>query len=510
VERIIGIDLGTTNSVVAYTDPNGITEVIAGKDGDRVVPSVVYFPAGQDPVVGSRAKQHALVEPERVATLFKRGMGERTFRPDGQPFVLDGKTWLPEELSSLVLKKLVGMAADHFGEPVRRAVITVPAYFGEPERTATRTAGELAGLDVFRIVNEPTAAAFAHGMDHLGEARRVLVFDLGGGTFDVTIMDVGADGSLVVVATGGDRKLGGADFDRLIVDQMAKTAQASGVEIAADPWSQQDAYAKAEEIKKDLSSLDTATRPITAGGRPIMFTLTRADFDKLIRKQLQGVEDITLHTIDEAGLQPTDITTVLMVGGSSRVLAFQALLARVCGQDPTFSRNLDEDVARGAAILGTKLSGDADPRSELAMLPAPRDVTSQGLGVTVVDGPGRVELNQIMIPGNTAVPHTSEMTFSTVDDGQSEVDVRLNEGDDEDMAFVRELSHSVGRFARPVRRGHPIRIEMEYTAEQLIRVRAYDGESGGFLCDLEVRHDSQMSDDEKRRARNYLTSVEVG
>ena len=511
MDRIIGIDLGTTNSVVAHTDSNGVTEIIAGKEGDRIVPSVVYFPKGADPVVGSRAKQYSLVEPERVAALFKRGMGEPTFTPDGSPFVVDGKTWKPEELSSLVLLKLTQMAEQHLGEPVRRAVITVPAYFGESERVATRTAGELAGLEVVRILNEPTAAAFAHGLDHLGRASRVLVFDLGGGTFDVTIMNVQPDGSLTVEATGGDRQLGGADFDRLIVERMSEVArQAGGADLLADPWTAQDAYAKAEEIKRELSSLEQATRPVTAAGRPSMFTLTRAEFDGLIARHLQGVEDITLHTLDEAEMQPSDISTVLMVGGSSRIPAFQRLLHKICGREPTFSRNLDEDVARGAAILAAKLGGDLSPRSQLAAIPMPQDSTSHGFGITIqVDERTGAQANEVMVRKNVAYPVSVSETFYAASEDQSEVSVRVNEGDDTDLDFVVQMGESIGRFARPVAKGHPIRVDMSYTADQIITMKAFDGASGALLCELEVEHKGAMSKTELRAARDLLAAMDV-
>ena len=219
MERIFGIDLGTTNSVIAYTDPTGTTEVIAGQDGNRIVPSVVYFGKDGTQLVGTSARQRAIIEPERVAMLFKRGMGEKTFLDDEQPFVVDGKTWSPEELSASVLKKLALTAQDRFGEPVRKVVITVPAYFGDNERAATKSAGEIAGLEVLHIVNEPTAAAIAHGLDNASTGR-ILVFDLGGGTFDVTVMEVAPDGGMKVLATGGDRRLGGMDFDNLILDKM--------------------------------------------------------------------------------------------------------------------------------------------------------------------------------------------------------------------------------------------------------------------------------------------------
>jgi molecular chaperone DnaK len=239
---VIGIDLGTTNSAVSYTDEGGITTVIADENGDRIVPSVVHFTQDGEYVVGRHAKEYAKVEPQRVARVFKRGMGSRTFLADEQPFVVDGKTWTPEELSSLVLKKLAGMAAQHFGEPAPRAVVTVPYYFGEPERAATRSAGELAGLEVLQIVNEPTAAAVAHGIDGAPGAGRLLVFDLGGGTFDVTVMSYGDGGEMQVLAAGGDRELGGTDFDDAVVARMVELARTQrDVDVTADPWMLADA-----------------------------------------------------------------------------------------------------------------------------------------------------------------------------------------------------------------------------------------------------------------------------
>lgn len=509
MDRIFGIDLGTTNSVVAHTDLNGVTEVIAGQDGGRIVPSVIYFPKNGDPVVGTNALQRTITEPDRIAKLFKRGMGERTFLPDDEPFVLDGKTWSPEELSSLVLRKLAQMAQEHYGEPARRAVITVPAYFGEAERAATQSAGELAGLEVLRILNEPTAAALAHGLDHPNEAGRILVFDLGGGTFDVTVMDVRADGGMEVVATGGDRRLGGMDFDELVVQQMTKAASEAGLDITTEPWARQDAYLKAEEMKKELSGLDTASRSLTGSGRPLQFDLSRSDFEALIKEKLREVEDTTLYTIEKADLQASDMTMVLMVGGSSRIPAFQKLLAKVSGREPAFSRNLDEDVARGAAIMAAKLGGELDPRSQLARMPPPVDVTSHGLGITVLDESARRMVNSIIIAAQTQVPVTREEMYGTVDEGQTQIKIELNEGDDDDLEFVKQLATGIGRFGKAVPRDHPLRVELSFTADQIIRLRAYDGESGNFLCELEVERPGNLTRAEKLKARDLLGSMEV-
>jgi molecular chaperone DnaK len=509
MDRIFGIDLGTTNSVISHTDVSGVTEVIAGTDGGRIVPSVIYFPKDGDPVVGALARQRTITEPERVAKLFKRGMGERTFLPNGEPFVVDDKTWSPEELSSLVLRKLAGMAEQHYGEPARRAIITVPAYFGEAERAATQSAGELAGLEVLRILNEPTAAALAHGLDHPKEPGRILVFDLGGGTFDVTVMEVSADGKMTVVATGGDRKLGGMDFDELVVHKMVQACEAAGLDITTEAWAKQDAYLKAEDIKIELSSLDAASRSLTGSGRPLQFDMSRREFEKLLTDKLREVEDTCRYTIDEAGVQPSDLTTVLMVGGSSRIPAFQELLARVCGRKPSFSRNLDEDVARGAAILAAKLGGELDPRSHLAQMPPPVDVTSHGLGVTVMDQPTRRIVNSIVIPAQTEVPVTREETYWTVEDGQTHVKVDLNEGDDEDLQYVKQLATGTGSFGRPVRKDHPVRVELSFSEDQIIHLTAFDGETGSFLCELDVERPGNLSKSEKLQVRSLLTSMEI-
>jgi molecular chaperone DnaK len=491
MERIFGIDLGTTNSVIAYTDPSGTTEVIVGQDGNRIVPSVVYFGKDGTQLVGTSARQRAIIEPERVAMLFKRGMGEKTFLDDEQPFAVDGKTWSPEELSASVLRKLALMARDRFGEPARKVVITVPAYFGDNERAATKSAGEIAGLEVVHLVNEPTGAAIAHGLDNASTGR-ILVFDLGGGTFDVTVMEAAPDGTMKVLATGGDRRLGGMDFDNLILAKMTETARQGGLDIETEPWARQDAYGKAEALKKELSTLESATASLTGSGRPMAFDLTRAQFEKLIKDKVTATEDTTIYTLETAGLKPSDVGTVLMVGGSSRIPAFQKMLERIFGRPPAFSRNLDEDVARGAAMLGAKEGVDLDPRSVLARMPKPVDVCAHGLGVAALND-DRVMQNFIIIEAQSEVPAHGEDTFHTVEEGQTQVEIKLNEGDEEDLEFVKQIAKGTGKFGRPVPKGHPITAKIDYTREGLIELNAYDGETGAFLCKLEVERPGNLS-----------------
>jgi molecular chaperone DnaK len=507
---VIGIDLGTTNSVVAYTEEGGITSVITDENGDRTIPSVIHFTQDGEFVVGRHAKEYAKVEPQRVARVFKRGMGSRTFLPGDEPFVVDAKTWTPEELSSLVLKKLANMAEQHFGVPTPRAVITVPYYFGEPERAATRSAGELAGLEVLQIINEPTAAAVAHGIDAAPEPGLLLVFDLGGGTFDVTIMRYGAGGEMHVIAASGDRELGGTDFDDAILERMIAAVEAErGVDLTADPWLLADATARAEEMKKELSTNRSSTRPLAVGGQPFMFTLGREEFEELIAKQIELVEDAVLNAIDKAEVEPSEIDTVLMVGGSSRIPVFQEMVERITGTAPQLTKNLDEDVARGASMLGAKLGGELDPRTELAQMPTPVDAASHALGITVVDDAGR-PYNAVVIEEGTPLPHTSTREdFFAASEGQVEIELVLNEGADRDLDFIRELDKSQGRFATPVHKGHPLRCEISYTVEQLIDVEMFDGVSGQFLCKVHVEHAGMLSGEEKAAARSFLQQAEV-
>jgi molecular chaperone DnaK len=507
MDRIFGIDLGTTNSVIAYTDPAGTTEVIAGQDGNRIVPSVIYFGKDAAILVGDQARRRAVIEPERIAMLFKRGMGEKTFLDNEQPFVVDGKVWSPEELSATVLKKLAVMAEERFGEPVRRVVITVPAYFGDNERAATKSAGEIAGLDVMDIVNEPTAAAIAHGLE-TRTTGNILVFDLGGGTFDVTVMNVGADGGMQVLATGGDRRLGGMDFDNAVVEKMNATARQGGLDIESEAWARQDAYDKSEALKKDLSSLESASTSLTGSGRPLPFDLTRAEFEKLIKNKITATEDTTRYTLEEAGLEPSGIDTVLMVGGSSRIPAFQRMLEQIFGQPPAFSRNLDEDVARGAAMLAAKAGNAVDPRSYLGQIPKPVDVCSHGFGVKALNSKRKFQ-NFVIIGAQSPVPAHGEDTFNTVEEGQTQVEIVMNEGDEEDLDDVREIAKGLGNFTRPVPINHPITVKID-VFDGTVVLNAYDGITDTFMCKLEVDRPGNLNAVQRSSARQELARWKVG
>jgi molecular chaperone DnaK len=509
---VIGIDLGTTNSVVSYTDDAGVTHVVADETGDRVIPSVVQFAGDGSVVVGKDAKSYAKVEPDRVASVFKRGMGERAFLPDGREFVVDGVVQTPEQLSAIVIKRLADAASRQLGEPATRAVITVPHYFGEPERAATRSAGEIAGLDVLQIINEPTAAAIAHGIDGGDDdGGRLLVFDLGGGTFDVTVMEYGSGREMTVIASDGDRELGGADFDRRIVERMVDVAREErGVEIEDDAWMLADAYAQAEELKKQLSTVESAKRPLSVGGRPLLFELTRSELEELIADEIHFTDDAVRNALDKvAGSSPT---RVLMVGGSSRIPRFRDLVRDITGIEPEFTKNLDEDVSRGAAMLGAKLAGTLDPRSELAQMPVPQDAASHAVGVQLVRelaGGALVTYNAVIIPEGTPIPHAATHEFGAASDGQTGVELVLYEGSDEDVTFCRELDKVEGSFGRPVPRGYPLRCQVEYTVDQLVVVNLFDGQTNAHICEIKVKHEGLLSDGDRQAARDHLAGLSV-
>ncbi|MCB0973118.1 MAG: Hsp70 family protein [Actinobacteria bacterium] len=514
VGKVVGIDLGTTNSVVAFVDDAGLAHAIADGTGNRITPSAVWFPVS-DPSkveVGSLALSQRLIEPNNVATLFKRGMGEPDFLPGGKAFAVHGKTWRPEELSSLVIKKLVAVASAHLGEDVEDVVITVPAYFGEAERAATKLAGELAGLKVHLLTAEPMAAAVAHGLDSQTGPGTVLVFDLGGGTFDVTILKKQPDGGLEAIAHGGDRELGGADFDRLIVDLMATQASREhSVDLWSDPADVAEAFEKAEEIKKSLSSRDQAEAVLVVGRARMRFSLTRAEFEALIRNFVEGSE-LTVETVlDDAQMEATQIDTVLMVGGSSRIPAFQEMLRGYFRKDPQFSKNLDEDVARGAALMGALFLDQAPPESPLARLPTPKDRSSHAIGVTALDE-SRQERNFVLLDANAPIPTPTplpQQRFAVVDNGQDQIALIVNEGDESDLRMVKELGRATGSLGTPKVAGHPIDIRVGLSADGILTVAAFDGVDGNHIADVVVNRHGAMDQQSIQQRADDLDDILV-
>ena len=460
--KIIGIDLGTTNSCVSVME-NGEAKVIANPEGSRTTPSVVAFKNGEI-IVGEAAKRQAVTNKETVMSI-KRHMGT-SYKEH-----VNGKDYTPQEISAMILQNLKATAEAYLGEPVNRAVITVPAYFNDAQRQATKDAGKIAGLEVERIINEPTAAALAFGVDKLDKEQKVLVYDLGGGTFDVSILDL-ADGMFEVLATAGDNHLGGDDFDQAIMNWIvAEFKKEQGVDLSADKMAMQRVKEAAEKAKKELSSATTTNINlpfITAtaeGPKHFDMNLTRAKFDELTHDLIERTAIPVQNALKDAGLTASELGKVLLVGGSTRMPAAQEKVKQLTGHEPSKTLNPDECVAIGAAIQGGKLAGDAGAGDILLL-----DVTPLSLSIETMGG-----IATKLIERNTTIPTKKSQIFSTAADNQTAVDIHVVQGE---RQFARD-NKTLGQFRLdgipPARRGVPqIEVTFDIDANGIVNVSAKD------------------------------------
>ena len=461
--KIIGIDLGTTNSCVAVME-GGKPVVIANTEGSRTTPSIVAFTKNGERLVGEPAKRQAVTNSERTISSIKRHMGT-DYKVD-----IDGKKYTPQEISAMILQKLKADAESYLGEKVSEAVITVPAYFNDAQRQATKDAGKIAGLDVKRIINEPTAAALAYGLDNESE-QKILVYDLGGGTFDVSIIEIG-DGVIEVLATNGDTHLGGDDFDAKIVDYMiAEFKRNEGVDLSNDKMALQRLKEAAEKAKKELSSATTTNINlpfITAtneGPKHFDMNLTRAKFDELTSDLVERTVVPVQNAMRDAGLTSSDLGKVLLVGGSTRIPAVQEKVKQLTGKEPSKNLNPDECVAIGASIQGGKLAGDAGAGDILLL-----DVTPLSLSIETMGG-----IAARLIERNTTIPTKHSQIFSTAADNQTAVDINVLQGE---RQFARD-NKSLGQFRLdgipPAKRGVPqIEVTFDIDANGIVNVSAKD------------------------------------
>ena len=495
--KIIGIDLGTTNSCVAVME-GGKPVVIANSEGMRTTPSVVGFLKTGERVVGEPAKRQAVTNADKTISSIKRHMGS-DYRVE-----IDGKKYSPQEISSMILQKVKSDAEGYLGEKVTEAVITVPAYFSDGQRQATKDAGKIAGLDVKRIINEPTAAALSYGLDNEQE-QRIMVYDLGGGTFDVSIIEIG-EGVIEVLATAGDNKLGGDDFDNAITQYMLdEFKKAEGIDLSGDKMAMQRLKEAAEKAKKELSSATTTNINlpfITAnqdGPKHFDMNLTRAKFDELTADLVDRTKGPVNTALADAGLTAADLDKVLLVGGSTRIIAVQEEVKRLTGKEPFKGINPDECVAIGACIQGGKLAGDAGA-GEILLL----DVTPLTLSIETMGG-----IATHLIERNTTIPTKKSQIFSTAQDNQDAVDINVVQGE---RQFAKD-NKSLGRFRldgiAPARRGVPqIEVTFDIDANGIVNVSAKDLGTGREQH-ITITSGTSLSDDDIDRAVKEAAEYEA-
>ena len=495
--KIIGIDLGTTNSCVAVME-GGQPTVIANTEGARTTPSVVAFTKTGERLVGEPAKRQAVTNADKTISSIKREMGS------DYKVAIDDKKYSPQEISAMVLQKLKSDAEAYLGEKVTEAVITVPAYFNDAQRQATKDAGKIAGLDVKRIINEPTAAALAYGLDNEKE-QKIMVYDLGGGTFDVSVIEIG-DGVIEVLSTAGNNRLGGDDFDQKIVDYIVNDFKAAnGVDLSADKMALQRVKEAAEKAKKELSSATTTNINLpfismnASGPLHLDMNLTKAKFDELTHDLVEKTAEPVTRALSDAGISASELGKVLLVGGSTRIPAVQDKVKQLTGQEPSKSLNPDECVALGASVQGGKLAGDAGAGDILLL-----DVTPLSLAIETLGG-----VATRLIERNTTIPTKKSQIFSTAADNQSAVDINVVQGE---RQFARD-NKSLGQFRldgiAPAPRGIPqIEVTFDIDANGIVNVSAKDLGTGKEQH-ITITAGSNMSDSDIERAVKEAAEFEA-
>lgn len=523
---VAGIDLGTTFSAIAYLDGEGRPKILENREGDRTTPSAVNFDENGAPLVGVMAKQLSVEQPGNTVQYVKRSIGDKNWH-----FLTDsGERYSAEAISALILKRLKDDAESLLGEPLQGVVITVPAYFDDAQRKATHDAGSIAGLNVLKIINEPTAAALAYGCCGGGGDEVVAVYDLGGGTFDVTVMKVGGE-AIEVLATGGDRNLGGFDWDNaLMVFLSEEFKRQTGLDLLADTDTGEAFLRdKAENAKKALTLRESTTLSLTFDGKRGKIELDRRTFAGLTESLLKRTLDIMRMTLEEAAKVPEDedisladligrlgISKILLVGGSTRMVMVRESLEKETGLTPSIELNPDEVVALGAALQAgislAKSSGEKKGRKmglpDKLLNMRIQDVNSHGLGVVALKGDGDEEYNAIVMPKNTAIPAAVSEVFYTAVDNQTGLMVQVTEGDDEDLSMVRIIGEAAMSIA-PHPKGSPVEVAFQYDESGIVHVRVKDKLTGKDLGEVVIQRTSNLDEEEVRMLKARIGEVRV-
>jgi molecular chaperone DnaK len=502
---IVGIDLGTTNSAIAYMDENEIPQIITSRDGDRITPSVVLF-ENDTPIVGSVAKSNSVADPLNSVQFVKRQMGNPSYK-----FINEsGESFTPEEVSAIILRRLKQDAEGFLGEQVDKAVITVPAYFDDSQRKATQDAGQIAGLHVLKIINEPTAAALAYGYSKNNTSQNIMVYDLGGGTFDVTIMNIN-NGEVVIKATGGDRNLGGFNFDNCIIEHIQNQfMEQFSVDIYDDISALQELREKSEACKKTLSTREKALVNVSCEGKTLKSEITRELFNEKIAPLINRTIFIMKTVLQDANYEWSDIDKILLVGGSTRIKLVSEMIEKESGKKPSQEVNPDEVVAIGAAIQASLVNSDTDTdqTEDSPKMTKITDVNSHSLGILAMDQFTNKMKNCIILKRNTPIPAEESQVFCTVSDKQKYIEIEVTEGEDEDVEYVRVIGKAqVTLPERP--NGSPVKIVIAYDENSIVHVSAIDEMTSKYLGEMNIERKSNLTKDDVISKTNKISNLTI-
>lgn len=497
---IVGIDLGTTNSAISYIDENGNPVIIPNREGERTTPSVIYFEEGT-PIVGSEAKNMSVTDPYNTVQFVKRQVGNSSY----QFLTSDQKSFTTEELQAFILKRLKKDAEDYLGKQVTKAVITVPAYFDDAQRKATIDAGTIAGLEVLKIINEPTAASLAYGLRQEDKEQNILVYDIGGGTFDVTILRISKE-EIRVRATGGIPNLGGFDFDNHIINYVQeKFEEEHGVDLYDDEIAMQELREKAEAAKKTLSTRKKTLINLSSQGKTMRIELTKEMFENMIAPLINRTAIVMETVLNDAGMEWKEIDKILLVGGSTRIPAIHEMIEKTTGIAPSLDVNPDEAVALGAAIQTQLLNNEGQTEQGQKII----DVNSHSLGVLARDTETKEMFNSIILPRNSSLPASGHKIYYTSVENQKSIQLQLTEGEDEDPELVRVIGQTMMELEPNLPKGSPLRITISYDTNGLIRVYAQDENTKKHFGELKINRTSNLSEENIKEKQRKLELIDV-